>query len=275
MRGAHGQSVEPYTQEGIIPAYAGSTLAHRIVYAGIRDHPRVCGEHAGSGFLSAIGSGSSPRMRGARHRVPVEALQEGIIPAYAGSTACPRSNWGRGWDHPRVCGEHLSASSGYAPQMGSSPRMRGARIGKYRDAVSTRIIPAYAGSTRQAGTEAAESRDHPRVCGEHSVRLVPCNRPPGSSPRMRGALFASCLNPCGFGIIPAYAGSTRRGARRRSPGWDHPRVCGEHSMAANFSLTLAGSSPRMRGAPLAGLLVLRSVGIIPAYAGSTRNRRRP
>ncbi len=31
-----------------------------------------------------------------------------------------------------------------------------------------------------------------------------------------------------YGIIPAYAGSTRHGQRYSSQGWDHPRVCGEH-----------------------------------------------
>ena len=167
-------------------------------------------------------------MRGARSPQPPAKASTGIIPAYAGSTYFGTRRRLTARDHPRVCGEHLSASSGYAPQMGSSPRMRGARIGKYRDAVSTRIIPAYAGSTRQAGTEAAEPRDHPRVCGEHSVRLVPCNRPPGSSPRMRGALLVAALELAVVGIIPAYAGSTIKASPSKISRWDHPRVCGEH-----------------------------------------------
>ena len=86
---------------------------------------------------------------------------------------------------------------------------------------------------------------------------------------MRGALFASCLNPCGFGIIPAYAGSTRRGARRRSPGWDHPRVCGEHTSTLSAWTIVLGSSPRMRGARTPQRDARRRPRIIPAYAGST------
>ena len=48
MRGALAELQVVQHRVGIIPAYAGSTLAHRIVYAGIRDHPRVCGEHSSS-----------------------------------------------------------------------------------------------------------------------------------------------------------------------------------------------------------------------------------
>ena len=173
-------------------------------------------------------SGSSPRMRGARSPQPPAKASTGIIPAYAGSTYFGTRRRLTARDHPRVCGEHSERRPTAFSRLGSSPRMRGARIGKYRDAVSTRIIPAYAGSTRQAGTEAAESRDHPRVCGEHSVRLVPCNRPPGSSPRMRGALLVAALELAVVGIIPAYAGSTTACKLAEALGWDHPRVCGEH-----------------------------------------------
>ena len=69
-------------------------------------------------------------------------------------------------------------------------------------------------------------------------------------------------------IIPAYAGSTIRSHTNCRAREDHPRVCGEHLDNANFSNTREGSSPRMRGA-LADALALVSVGIIPAYAGST------
>ena len=57
------------------------------------------------------GSGSSPRMRGARTNVAVTCCCVGIIPAYAGSTGCThvmRDQWG---DHPRVCGEHMRWAS--------------------------------------------------------------------------------------------------------------------------------------------------------------------
>ena len=72
----------------------------------------------------------------------------------------------------------------------------------------------------------------------------------GSSPHTRGAHInlANTRNP--LRIIPAYAGSTSSNAHRTGRGRDHPRIRGEHRRAP---------SARMP-----------QIGIIPAYAGSTR-----
>ena len=149
--------------------------------------------------------------------------------------------------------------------------MRGAHSFATAPHLPCGIIPAYAGSTNALCMQPLNHRDHPRVCGEHVVLAF--NKAPvsGSSPRMRGALEITCIELIEVGIIPAYAGSTRRNstscARRR----DHPRVCGEHQGALRSGLRRQGSSPRMRGAlyPLVGGVSRRR--IIPAYAGSTDN----
>ena len=76
------------------------------------------------------------------------------------------------------------------------------------------------------------------------------------------------------GIIPAYAGSTGSGRRRRPSYADHPRIRGEHFRAFRPDRPENGSSPHTRGARL---LPGRSPGIlriIPAYAGSTATWRR-
>ena len=142
-------SVAARVSAGIIPAYAGSTaykdqneaaktgssphtrgaqnVFHRL-FADRGDHPRIRGEH-----------------EHLRHR---RRPRDGIIPAYAGSTASvilalsassgssPHTRgaplWtaparGRVGDHPRIRGEHLDA--------GGLDRALGG------------IIPAYAGST--------------------------------------------------------------------------------------------------------------------------------
>ena len=155
------------------------------------------------------------------------------------------------WDHPRIRGEHL-----YDPKWDLCP---------------SRIIPAYAGNTRQfknacrfnggssphtRGTRIHTNRnciyrwDHPRIRREHRARGSP-----------RGV---------GRRIIPAYAGNTTavsncenavtgssphtRGTRspRLSAAercWDHPRIRGEHPSRASDAASMAG--------------------IIPAYAGNT------
>ena len=46
MRGTPSGHIQTDTRLGIIPAYAGNTISHGVRYAGLRDHPRVCGEHS-------------------------------------------------------------------------------------------------------------------------------------------------------------------------------------------------------------------------------------
>ena len=81
-------------------------------------------------------------------------FDEGIIPAYAGST--------RAWRR-----------SGSAPT-GSSPHTRGAREFGRHFLFDAGIIPAYAGSTLFSLDAIHQTRDHPRIRGEHSF----CHRYP-------------------------------------------------------------------------------------------------
>ena len=292
----HHLDQSPHPDEGVVPAYAGSTarsaaslaaragssphtrgaLPRRPLTARLpQDHPRIRGEHL------VVGDGA--------------LLREGIIPAYAGSTVIrvltselatgssphthtrgARSTWAataatRG-DHPRIRGEHRG-----------QPHQRGPR---------DRIIPAYAGSTRyqlsmalsamgsSPHTRGAPSNgprirsaisDHPRIRGEHSHSTCSSLLLSVDHPRIRGEHVRTPMAQiqCS-GIIPAYAGSTRkrdnglvlttgssphtrgapraRGVRHR-PHRDHPRIRGEH-------LQRRGGQRQLRG-------------IIPAYAGST------
>ncbi len=91
---------------GIIPAYAGNTAIFPTRAFIMRDHPRVCGEHALGLHQSYPTGGSSPRMRGTLHIRLGGHHRNGIIPAYAGNTAHPSGSAVRPRDHPRVCGEH-------------------------------------------------------------------------------------------------------------------------------------------------------------------------
>ena len=107
MRGAPYILLRSWWADGIIPAYAGSTLYRSSLLVGGWDHPRVCGEHERSAKPKVLISGSSPRMRGAPASTSPGPFATGIIPAYAGSTAA-RGQRGRArGDHPRVCGEHM------------------------------------------------------------------------------------------------------------------------------------------------------------------------
>ena len=204
--------------------------------AGLRDHPRIRGEHL---TLTVI-----------------RLENMGIIPAYAGSTVrfhpFPAPLWGSS-PHTRGAPQTLRRT---LRCQGDHPRIRGEHSQQATQSVAAaRIIPAYAGSTKslrkrqsiipgssphtrgalQPGRSSiCTHRDHPRIRGEHSLPCV--------------------LGGHAAGIIPAYAGSTAiigavgmvmtgssphtRGAPNRDVyvfgvNWDHPRIRGEHSPACN------------------------------------------
>ena len=249
MRGAPLVRLAGRIRPGIIPAYAGSTFLCQIVLSQVRDHPRVCGEHSNVSLSSMATSR--------------------IIPAYAGSTPSRRMSWTRQRDHPRVCGEHPVRTLDRSSHLGSSPRMRGALQVGIVDGNCNGIIPAYAGSTPREQSILAHVEDHPRVCGEHWCRCPLRVSPPGSSPRMRGALDYATQKSTIYGIIPAYAGSTDDIRSSQHIDRDHPRVCGEHYRSELSTETATGSSPRMRGAHPKKDEILQVGRIIPAYAGST------
>ena len=172
-------------------------------------------------------------------------------------------------DHPRVCGEHATSSLTPVSPSGSSPRMRGALGLPIGELPRGGIIPAYAGSTLSICVRGKSYRDHPRVCGEHLAMASLKISLRGSSPRMRGALQAHAPWLPAKGIIPAYAGSTRREYQCLNRRQDHPRVCGEHPDDKSKQRAEQGSSPRMRGALRFISMSLGYARIIPAYAGST------
>ena len=64
MRGTRDDRRTARRNRGIIPAYAGNTVPAAAADSHHRDHPRVCGEHAGCPVFASMKSGSSPRMRG-------------------------------------------------------------------------------------------------------------------------------------------------------------------------------------------------------------------
>ena len=73
---------------------------------------------------------------------------DGIIPAYAGSTAELLHGDHSVRDHPRIRGEHPPEGGMALTIRGSSPHTRGARIEPDDGDPEPGIIPAYAGSTQ-------------------------------------------------------------------------------------------------------------------------------
>ena len=163
-------------------------------------------------------------------------------------------------------------------QDGSSPRLRGTLFQPVPYPEDARIIPAPAGNTWPGIWGYDVYADHPRACGEHFTMGSESATTPGSSPRLRGTPDDQELVVNLARIIPAPAGNTCQGEpdHRRQP--DHPRACGEHSLTRKKALTVAGSSPRLRGTQNYHSRDGDCERIIPAPAGNTsasRTRGRP
>ena len=172
-------------------------------------------------------------------------------------------------DHPRVRGEHTGRASDPEGPVGSSPRARGTRVRVVRQLLRRRIIPACAGNTLRAVDVARIQPDHPRVRGEHGLRLRFVQHVLGSSPRARGTRARSCPPRASGRIIPACAGNTGDRAMNPDVPPDHPRVRGEHCTSVRGCGVHPGSSPRARGTPRCRPTGCAGRRIIPACAGNT------
>ena len=196
---------------GIIPAYAGSTIAaHAAALALWGSSPHTRGALPAQRPCPSA-TGDHPRIRGEHRSARLARLRQGgIIPAYAGSTVifCPESACLAGSsphtrgaprkrpelklafrDHPRIRGEHpplikpRMLSSGIIPAYAGSTKLTWSRM-----EVKAGSSPHTRGAPRRGVCSSITRRDHPRIRGEHFVpSVVLCQR---------------------LGIIPAYAGST-------------------------------------------------------------------
>ena len=269
MRGSRPEYGLSHPLEGIIPAGAGLTIPHFQPKNLQRDHPRGCGAHNLPTRLKRAKKGSSPRVRGSLGYKSITGIKPGIIPAGAGLTSSKRRCSRRRRDHPRGCGAHFMSLWNQITAAGPSPRVRGSLpvdANKYK---VQGIIPAGAGLTPFRMRGAASARDHPRGCGAHVDDFLLFSSDLGSSPRVRGSPTSTLKNAIETGIIPAGAGLTSASPRRSSSSGDHPRGCGAHLLRHQRSISLLGSSPRVRGSLFHFLGICHDLGIIPAGAGLT------
>jgi len=68
--------------------------------------------------------------------------------------------------HPRACGERSIKVMTWVWDGGSSPRLRGTRVGSLLAFAPDRFIPAPAGNAAPREAENKAGAVHPRACGE-------------------------------------------------------------------------------------------------------------
>ena len=105
--------------------------------------------------------------------------------------------------------------------------MRGKVVKAFVVAFCIGITPAHAGKSENRAVVMNFIGDHPRTCGEKTVRLSFLACRVGSPPHMRGKGYIFATACVLIGITPAHAGKSCCSILAFYKRWDHPRTCGE------------------------------------------------
>ena len=146
-----------------------------------------------------------------------------------------------------MCGEKPHGAGSWSHSRGSPPRVRGK--------VPFRAAVIVAGE------------DHPRVCGEKLSGFCRILTRLGSPPRVRGKALRRPTVRRTRGITPACAGKRSIFGITFSNCGDHPRVCGEKTLADRRAHKTGGSPPRVRGKGQDDCSAKPAARITPACAG--------
>ena len=149
--------------------------------------------------------------------------------------------------HPHGCGERNSSSERASNSAGSSPRLWGTPAAGDVAHNIGRFIPTAVGNAKPYCARRRGRTVHPHGCGERlSARWIR-GVMFGSSPRLWGTRYSTCLSASGFRFIPTAVGNA-------SPNYTvallytvHPHGCGERLPTRNATTEVYGSSPRLWG----------------------------
>ena len=132
-----------------IPACAGEPPSSRGGFPTRRVYPRVCGGTVAIKYPDGLWHGLSPRVRGNRRVIHVDAGHRRSIPACAGEPPAPAAPRGTSWVYPRVCGGTQAANHLMTDDKGLSPRVRGNLANAPLFELVEGSIPACAGEPRR------------------------------------------------------------------------------------------------------------------------------
>ena len=206
-------------------------------------------------------------MRGKGAAEAAGTLDSGITPAHAGKSISVLLTYLNAEDHPRPCGEKISARLYFTPRSGSPPPMRGKAKRSFNVPFHVGITPAHAGKRSRAPSSSSYQQDHPRPCGEKDVIVAGKHVVGGSPPPMRGKVIPSVNSVADRRITPAHAGKRIFNVPFASIDEDHPRPCGEKGFDRRGLGRRGGSPPPMRGKEPRHPPPAVCGGITPAHAG--------
>jgi hypothetical protein len=171
------------------------------------------------------------------------------IPACAGNTRYPGNDNSAATDHPHLHGDHVELIKQLKYEHGTSPHARGPHRRALVRELKLRLIPAYAGNTRQKSEFGRPATAHPRACGDHMANTNVIPQGLGSSPRARGPRGLYLVESPSNRLIPAWGGDHDALSASEAKSAGPSRVCGDHDRLALQLYHDDGSSPRVRGPP--------------------------
>ena len=216
--------------------------------------------------------GSPPQVRGKQGNQSDATRRKRITPAGAGKTVGVVVARNNTEDHPRRCGENLRLKCRVRREQGSPPQVRGKLCGKSKQNAPFGITPAGAGKTVSSSASGQQGRDHPRRCGENLPTAKGEWSATGSPPQVRGKRSGKVFQQSDTGITPAGAGKTNPVFNVNFAYRDHPRRCGENSLAMEHRPRYQGSPPQVRGKRLHHSCGITALRITPAGAGKTKRK---
>ena len=215
--------------------------------------------------------GSPPHARGRPFHCCRGSGGDGLTPACAGTSGWNRSATGRGWAHPRMRGD-VGGDWWISPALrGSPPHARGRRAGGHREARSSWLTPACAGTSLAAWSPLVDRRAHPRMRGDVRTSGIPIASKSGSPPHARGRLRKGAACDRSDGLTPACAGTSQRRRRPAARRGAHPRMRGDVGFHRGVADEGAGSPPHARGRPPPGTAQAPVRGLTPACAGTSKS----
>ena len=114
-------------EDRITPAYAGKRICRRCTHAGMRDHPRLCGEKVPKVPLMLVNIGSPPPMRGKADasKVSMYAAEGSPPPMRGKATTKAQRQRTRSGSPPPMRGKATTKAQRQRTRSGSPPPMRG------------------------------------------------------------------------------------------------------------------------------------------------------
>ena len=113
----------------------------------------------------------------------------GIIPTRMGTRFFDEIQPENNGDHPHAYGDKLYVLSYWYRALGSSPRVWGQGLARYRASERIRIIPTRMGTSKALCTAYSVRRDHPHAYGDKDIELLHMSSSEGSSPRVWGQVI--------------------------------------------------------------------------------------